>query len=620
MILHEPRTVTLTDAGGLESVVPPRPKKMLSEELHPANHPTRVLRTVLVVDVVESVRLMEENEDDAVSRWRGIVEQVEHDVLPVHGGRLVKSLGDGLLLEFPRVQPAVNAAFAIQQTCNRANAGVPQQRQMLLRMGVQVSELIADEHDVYGRGVNLAARLSTLAGPGEIVVSAGVRDQLTPVLDADIEDLGECYVKHVQQPVRAYRVGPPGPRPVIEPGAAAEELRPSLAMIPFSARSNEPEHQVFGEMLAEEVISALSRSAELHVISRLTTTAFRGRDASVDEVSAHLNASYVLSGSYRVSGEKLRLAAQLAEARSGRVVWAKDLKGQVPGIVSGKDELVDRIVAEASAAIMDRELERAQSQALPTLQSYTLLMAAISLMHRLSAHDFDRARQMLQTLVDRAPRQAIPQAWLAKWHVLRVWQGWSDDPKADARLALDCTKKALDADSRCALALVIDGLVHTNLLKQLDVALERYELALQVNPSDSLGWLLKGTLHAFRGEGKPAVQGTQRALRLSPLDPQRYYYDSLAATAAMSAGRYERAIELAQRSLRANRTHTSTFRALAIAQWQCGRHADARKTVAELMRLEPRLTVSKYLERSPSSGYETGKVWSDALRSAGVPS
>lgn len=592
---------------------------MVSDQLHGSVHGERVVRTVLVVDLVESVRLMEEDEADAVSRWRNVVEHVETDVLPAHGGRLVKSLGDGMLLEFPRVPPAVNAAFAIQHVCNGVNVGIRPERHMLLRMGIQVSELIADEHDVYGRGVNLAARLTTLAGPGEIVVSAGVRDQLTPILDADIEDLGECYVKHVQQPVRAYRVGPPGPRPVIEPGAATGELLPTIAVIPFTARSSEPEHHVLGEVLAEEVIAALSRTAELNVISRLSTTAFRGRQATIGEVSAHLNATYVLSGAYRVSGGQLSLSAELAEAKSSRVVWTKDLKGHVAGIVSGKDELIHRVVVEVSAAVMARELQRAQSQALPTLESYTLLMGAISLMHRLSAQDFDRARQMLETLTDRAPRRAIPQAWLAKWHVMRVWQGWSDDPKNDAQLALDCTKRALDADAHCSLALVVDGLVHTNLLKKLDVAQDRYDLALRVNPNDSLAWLLKGTLHAFKGEGKAAVKDTRRALRLSPLDPIRYYYDSLAATAALSAGRYERAIELANRSLRANRTHTSTFRVMAIAQWQLGRHEDARKTVGELLRLEPTLTVTKWFERSPSSAFETGKVWFSVLRNAGVP-
>jgi tetratricopeptide (TPR) repeat protein len=248
-------------------------------------------------------------------------------------------------------------------------------------------------------------------------------------------------------------------------------------------------------------------------------------------------------------------------------------------------------------------------------------MGAIRLMHRESPNDFERARQMLEILTQRVGQLAAPHAWFAKWHVLRFYrkQGWSIDQKGEARHALDCTKRALDADSQCALALTIDGLVHTSLLRRLDVGQEQYEHALQINPNESLAWLLKGTLHAFKGEGELAVDGTERALRLSPLDPFKYYYDSLAATAALSAARYDRAIELAERSLTMNRNHTSTLRALAIAQSQLGHLDEARKTVAVLMRLDPTLTASSYLERSPSGAYETGKIWSDALRRAGVP-
>jgi TolB-like protein/Tfp pilus assembly protein PilF len=374
-----------------------------------------------------------------------------------------------------------------------------------------------------------------------------------------------------------------------------------------------------GEVLADEIISALSRSSELNVISRLSTTVFRGRDTSIDEVSGYLSANYVLSGAYRKVGNKLRLNIELASSDAGTVVWSEGMEGNAHALVSGRDGLVDNIVAAVSMTVMSRELERAQSQPLPTLESYTLLMGAIALMHRLSLRDFDRSREMLQALTERVPRQAIPWAWMAKWHVLRVQQGWSDDRRLDAQLALDCGRRALNADPNCSLALVIAGFVHTNLLKQLDVAQEHYELALRINPNDSLAWLLKGTLHAFRGEGKLATDNSQRALKLSPLDPLRYFYDSLAATAALSAGQYKRAIDLANRSLRANRTHTSTFRALAISQWQFGLHDDARKTVAELLRLEPGLTIKKYLERSPSSEYGTGKIWSSALREAGVP-
>ena len=180
---------------------------MFPEDFESMKHPPRVVRAVLVVDVVESVRMMEDDEDDTVRRWRALVAQVLHDVPPRYGGRLVKSLGDGMMLEFEHAPGAVQAAFAIREICEKRNADASATRQMLLRMGAHIGPLIEDEHDVYGRSVNLAARIATLAGPGEIVVSAEIRDGLTAELDADVEDLGECYLKHVQHPVRAYRLG-----------------------------------------------------------------------------------------------------------------------------------------------------------------------------------------------------------------------------------------------------------------------------------------------------------------------------------------------------------------------------------------------------------------------------
>jgi tetratricopeptide (TPR) repeat protein len=320
-----------------------------------------------------------------------------------------------------------------------------------------------------------------------------------------------------------------------------------------------------------------------------------------------------------VLGAHYTLTTELAEARSGHIVWALNQKGSVAGILSGENEPVHRIVADISAAIMARELHRAQTQALPTLESYTLLMGAISLMHRLSMHDFDRAREMLEVLTDRAPRLAVPHAWLAEWHVLRVQQGWTDDPEADARMALDRTKRALDDDPECSLALAIDGFIHTNLLKRLDIANERYERALEANPNDSLAWLLKGTMHAFKGEGEPAVAMTTRARALSPLDPLRYFYDSLSATAALAALDYTQAAELAHRSYRLNRKHASTLRALAISHWHLGNQDQARRMVTELLAIAPGYTVSRFVERSPSSGYWTGKIWAETLRNAGVP-
>jgi class 3 adenylate cyclase/tetratricopeptide (TPR) repeat protein len=586
---------------------------------NPAGPVTRAKRAVLLIDMVESVRLIEQDEAGIIARWLSFVSHVRTGILPELHGRVVKSLGDGMLLDFEDVRSAAAAAFAIQQAIGRGNAGVPAERQIHLRIGLEVSDVIIGADDIHGRGVNLAARLMTLAGPGEIVVSAHARDQLTADLDADIEDLGDCFVRHIEHPIRAYRIGPPGPRPSVKRIMQQEALAPSVAVIPFSARQVPQEHDALGEVLAEEIIRALSRAANLNVISRLSTTTFRNRLATLDEIGALLNADYVLSGSYSTAGEQVRLDAELAETKSGRVVWTERLRDQVSGILAGEPAIVGRAASEVNAAIVRRELERSQSQPLPTLKSYTLLLAAITLMHRLSLADFERARELLQAVIDRGIRHPIPYSRLAHWHVLRVQQGWSADARQDQYMALECAKRALDLDPNFSLALAIDGLVHTHFLKRPDIATERYDLAIAADSNNGLAWLLRGTQFAFMDEGERAVADTERAMMLSPLDPQRWYYTSLAATACVSARRYESALDLAQRSLRENRKHTSTLRVIVLAQWQLGHHERARESARELMKLEPNFSVRHWLERSPAASYNLGKEFATVLRRVGVP-
>jgi len=579
----------------------------------------RSIHAILIVDMVESVRLIEEDEEGVLKRWLQLVEHVEKHVLPERHGHFVKSLGDGMLLDFSNVRSAISAAFAIQKESQRDNIGRPADQHMLLRMGIALSTVLVDRHDVYGRGVNLAARLTSLAGPGEIIISAEARDQITPALDADVEDLGDCYVKHIAQAVRAYRIGSPGPRPIIKATTAMAPLLPSIAVVPFTVREQGTDEYLLGEVLAEEIIRTLSRSRNMNVISRLSTTAFRGRQLRLEDIDQHLHVHYLLWGSYRTNGTDLVLDLELADVKSQHVVWTDQLKDRVPFILAEERELIDQVVAKVANAILSHELERARSKPLPTLESYTLLMAAIALMHRMSPEDFKEAQELLQAVIERAPRHPIPQSWLANWYVLRVQQGWTEDPIKDERLAMDCSKRALDADPHSSLALAINALVHTHMSKRLDIAAERYAHAVQANPNNSLAWLLKGTLHAFQDEGDQAVADTQRAISLSPLDPHRYYYDTLAATAYLAARKYQLAIQQAQRSLRANRLHTSTLRVLTIARWQLGLQEEARETAAELMRLEPALTIKGYLQRTPSAGYRTGLEWSSALHHAGVP-
>lgn len=581
----------------------------------------RAHRTLVVVDVVESVRLIAHDELGTIDRWRRFVNEVRSQVLPAFGGRLVKHLGDGMLLEFESVSPAVAAALDMQRRICTHNDGLDSASQIQLRAGAHVADIVVDELDVYGTGVNLAARMAALARPGELVASAEVCDGLVNGLDADVEDLGECYLKHFQEPVRAYRLGPAGASPErsrvpVDP----RSLSCVVAVLPFEQNGGDAATRPLGDVLADELITGLSRAIDLNIISRLSTLALRGRSSSaLQDAQTHLGATFVVAGRYTLIGAKVRVHVELADCSSGGVVWSDGFTGEIAELFQDQSELVSRVVAGVVSALRANEIRRAMNSPMPNLDGYALLMGSIAAMHRATRGEFDRARQMLEHLHERHPRLSLPLAWLAKWHVLCVVQGWTQDAATQTAMALDSVHRSLDANPEDALALTIGGLVHGYLRKDLDAAGMHYERALLANPNEPLAWLFSGTLHSYRGNGPEAERATDHAQRLSPLDPLRYFFDSLSATAVLSNGNHERAIELASRSLRANRTHTSTYRTLAIAQMLAGHVDAAAQTVSQLRLLEPQLTAQMFLDRYPGRAAPQAAVYAQALRAAGLP-
>ena len=599
---------------------------------------------VLLVDLVESVRLMREHEAFTVRRWADFVRFVTVEILPRHRGVMVKSLGDGLMVRFEAVPDAVDAAAEMHQKLATQNIDIPEDQHFHLRAGINAAMTWSDGIDIYGTGVNLAARLATLAGPGETIASASAhgqlaaalatlanpgetigsaaaRDELTHGVDASCEDLGECILKHFDKPVRAYRVGPASPHPSLagrrDYGATMEA---TIAVIPFGARHNAPEHFDIGNLIADSVIWRLSRATNLKVISRLSTNVFRGRASDVGEVSAHLGATYILSGGYVVDAGKLLVTAELSEARTNQVVWTDRMSGEIGDLLKPESELAHRIAAAVHLSVFDAEVEHVMTQPLPSLESYSLLLGGIKLMHRSSKDEFLQTRKILDELINRHGRIAAPRAWLAMWYILRVTRGWSEDRKREAAEALSASHSALDRDPSDALALATEGFVYCHLLNDLDTAHKRCEQAVDANPSHALGWLYRGTIDAFKGDGNAAVDATRRAMELSPLDPQRYYFESLGATAELSAHQYANAEGLARSSLLLNRMHPSTWRSLTISLVSQGRMQEAREALGKLRELEPELTVEKYIARVPNGQLETGQQWARCLAMAGLPS
>lgn len=570
-----------------------------------AGLPLQQHKVVLVIDLVESVRLMAAHEAQVVERWRVFMD-VASQQISSNQGRLVKSLGDGLLAEFDDAARALKVALGLQRHFDESNARFPHDQHMHLRAGLNASHLYVGEHDVYGHGVNLAARVAGLAGPGQVVVTATVRDAIVDGMDGEVEDMGESYLKHWPEPVRTWRVWPTdrvgdGAARPRQMEATQEDLRPTIAVIPFDCRAGSADHQVIGELLADGVITQLSREGQLRVISRLSTTAFRGRQADLAEIQHHLAASFVLSGSYSVLGEKVVINAELCDARRNNVVWADRLVGAVEDLLQIDSQLIHQLTDASTEALMDATIRRAMVVPVPQLDSNALLLGGIALMHRSTARDLERSRELLDAVTDRHGRVATPWAWMAKWHILNIIQGRSADAPAEFRRAIDIADRALDLEPHSSLALAIKGHVQCHLGVDLDSSRQLLLQATDLNPNDHNAWLYAGFWSTMWGDPADAVRESERALELSPLDPQRFFIEMLVAHSYLMANELEKTIEMCQRSLRRNRYYLASLRVLLTAQYELGQIEEARKTLSQLRVLQPDLTVGRFLSYGSQS-------------------
>ena len=580
-------------------------------------------KVVLVMDLVESVRLMAAHEAAVVQRWHGFVQHARAHVLPRHHGRHVKSLGDGLLAEFDSAPEAVGAAQELHHFFDDSNAALPADQRFHLRAGLNAAQIYIDSVDVYGAGVNLAARVASLAGPGETIVTTQVRDELTDGLDGELRDMGECYLKHVPEPVRVWRVGDAGAQPLLTPAADQPgTLLPGIAVIPFAARSNAPEHFAVGELVADAVISLLGRSQHLRVISRLSCSAFRQRDAALGEVSQRLGAQFVLSGSYVVFGSagggKLLITAELCDARSGRLVWTERFNAEVGDLLRAESECAHRMALAASSAILNAETDKARVQPVATLSAYSLQLSAINLMHRSPVADFEKGRELLLALGERQPRASEVRAWLAKWHVLRVIRGISANPAEDARHAMDACRQALDLAPENPLALAVRGYALSQVMGDQEEAQRDIERALELAPNEVHAWLYDSVLLGHSHQSRDAVESALKARALSPVDPHAYFISTVLASAYAIDRQYAKAIEVAFLSLRLDSAHPPTLRALMLSQWESGDVEGARVTLRKLNEVAPSLSVDSYVRMGNSASPGRQRVIA-VLRAMGTP-
>ena len=583
--------------------------------------PLQLNKVVLVMDLVESVRLMAANEPGVVGHWHSFLHHARTVVLPKRAGRLVKSLGDGILAEFERPNLAVLAALDLHRFFEPANHALPTDEQLHLRAGINATHIYVDANDVYGHGVNLAARVAELAAPGETVITASVHDQLVDGVDGDMEDMGESYLKHWPEPVRTWQVRPAsGHMPYARPARAegsVNDFRPTIAVIPFESRSLTPEHFVIGDLIADGVIAQLSRSQDMRVISRLSTAAYRGRNASAGDIEAGLDAGFVLSGSYFTQGDRVVIMAELTHTRRQEVVWAERLSGDTADLLQEQSALLQQLSAACAQHLLDAEVQRSLTLALPRLDSSALMLGGITLMHRSTKRDLERSFVLLEAVVDRHKRVATPWAWLAKWHIMQVVQGLAPDPARAFQRAIDTANRALELEPGSSLALAIKGHAMSHLGTDVEAARRVLCDATERNPNDPMAWLYAGFWSCMWGDPSDAVVECSNSMKLSPLDPQRFYFQMLTANSFLAAGKLAEAVDLCTSSLKSNRYHLSTLRSLLTAQYELDRSEDARKTLQLLLSMQPDLTVNKFMSYGSSSPFRQRAA--NAMKGLGLP-
>lgn len=577
----------------------------------------RVQRVVVMVDVVESVRLMQRAEAWTIGRWRLFVQRVQSELLPLHGGRLVKSLGDGLLLLFDAAPSAVAAALQMQRLTAESDYSQGDLA-LRIRVAVHLTEVVVDDLDVYGSGVNLAARLMTVANQGDVVISAEVRDALADGLHGHVVDLGDCYLKHWEVPVRVFRLVPlESSRFAGVPAAVFLDVRPSIAVVPFTCRDGRD--AAWGDALAESIVMSLSGNAALRVVSLLSTQMFRHSVPAPDQVRRMLGVAYMVTGAYVESGGQLHVDVQLCSTGDGEIRWAARHCADGRGLFAGDDATMGEVAARISFEIVRTEVRRARALPLVNLESYALYLGGVYMLHRLSRQDFDRARELLEHLAERYPRSAAPHAMLSKWHVLRAVQGWAPDRRDAGLKARASAHRALDLDPDNALALSMNAIVFAQVEGDLEQALQLGEAAVSADPQESHAWLNLGGIHSYLGHAEEAATMPQRAIELSPMDPARFAFDAFLAEGLLTARRFDGAIAAARNSIRLNAMHVTSHRILTIALALGGRIDAARRAAGDLRRLDPSFCISGY--RQAYAGRDLPHVDErlDALRASGVP-
>ena len=594
----------------------------------------RKLAAIVAADVVGYSRLMGRDESGTLARLRSNRSERLDPVLAKYGGRLVKLTGDGALIEFASAVDALSAAIEFQQTMVEVNADEPADSALVFRMGLHLGDLIVDGDDLYGDGVNVAARLEGEAPAGGILISGNVRDAVDGRLKATFEDLGGLPLKNIERHVRAFSVKwealdwpTQATEPPVAPGGASQGApaalplpdKPSIAVLPFQNMSGDPEQEYFVDGLVEEIITALSRDRGLFVIARNSSFTYRGRAVDIRQVGHELGVRYVLEGSVRKRGNTVRITGQLIEAETGSHLWADRFDGQLEDIFELQDQVANRVASIILPAVEMAELERATRKT-TSLRAYDLYLQAKAAFNRLTPKDFDEALSRAEQCLVLDPSFARCHALVAAIYNGRIASSVTKDVAADAAAAEHAARQAFALDGNDAAIVMQYGQVLAQSLGRFDEGISLLDKAIELDPNLATAWAWRGLCKGGHGKTDEAIQDLQHALRLSPRDPRAWIVQHGLAWAHLIAGRYDEAVSCAARVLQFQPKFAITLRVAIAAHALAGRLGEAEQVLAMHMSVEPETRIStmwvSYRRRMPKEVFDR---FAEGLRKAGFP-
>jgi len=547
----------------------------------------RRLAAILAADVAGYSRLMGADEEGTHERLKALRRGLLDPKITEHRGRIVKTTGDGLLVEFASVVDAVRCAVAVQQAMPERNTGVGAESRIEFRIGINLGDVIVEGDDIYGDGVNIAARIEALADPGGVFVSNTVHDQVRDRLPFAFDDLGEQQVKNIARPVRVYRVRDTDKSAsALAPTVLPLPDKPSIAVLPFANISGDPEQEYFADGMVEEIITALSRVRWLFVIARNSSFTYKGHAVGVNQIGRELGVRYVLEGSVRKAGNRVRITAQLVEAESGAQLWADRFEGSLEDVFQLQDDVAVSVAGVNEPALQAAEARRSAKRPTRDLTAYDLFLRALAVGSSRSKAGITRALDFSEQAIGRDPHYGSALGYAASCRVVMDVNGWTEELGQNRRAAIGCAERALESAGDDPVTLVLAAHALAYFGENFDAVIGLVDRALAFNPSFSRGWLMSARIRIWAGQLDLAIAHAGRAIRLSPRDrPGDHLF--LVGLAHFLSRRFEDAMPKLIAAVQHLPNAPEYHRALASCYAHMGRLEEARSVIERLRTISP---------------------------------